>query len=57
MLLLKLNITRKKQVKKNIIKFKVNNNKGYKLKAIFHSAIYVKESVLGYLPGLYYLIL
>lgn len=43
--------------KKNIIKFKANNNKEYKLEAIYNSTVYIKKSVLGYLPGFYYLVL
>ena len=32
------------------------NNKEYKVEGIRDSAVYVRESKVGYLPGLYYLV-
>ena len=33
-----------------------SNDKEYKLKGIQDSAVYAKESTIGHLPGLYYLV-
>ena len=44
MLLLEQNITKKKQIDKNKIKFHNSNDSGiYKIKAICNSAIYIKK--------------
>ena len=57
MLLLKKDITKKRQVDKKITKLNLNNNKKYKIKVIWNSVIYTKKSVLSHLPELYYLVL
>ena len=49
MLLLKQIITINKQVNKNIIEFKVSNNKKYKLEIISNSTIYTKKSKISHL--------
>lgn len=59
MLLLKQDITKKKQVDELIsqLEFDSNgNNKEYKVEAIWDNAIYTKESE-GHLLKLYYLVL
>ena len=38
-------------------KFKVSDNKEYKVDSIWDSAVYAKESATGQLPRLYYLVL
>ena len=38
-------------------KFEACNNKEYEVDGIWDSAVYVKKSITGQLPGLYYLIL
>ena len=60
MLLLEQGTTRKKRVDKEVrqIEFDTSNNSGeYKAKAIWDSAVYVRESKSGHLSGLYYLVL
>lgn len=42
-LLLKQNIINKNWINKNVIDFDDNNNKKYKIKAIYNSIIYEKE--------------
>ena len=37
-------------------KFDAGNNKEYKVDGIWDSAVYAKESAIGQLPGLYYLV-
>ena len=55
--MLEQNTTKKERVNKNVTKLDVDNNKSdkYKVKAIYDSVVYAKESI-SYLPGLYYLI-
>ena len=61
MLLLEQDITRKKRVDKKVrqIEFNAGNNdsRKYKVKAIWDSAVYTKESESGHLLSLYYLVL
>ena len=57
MSLLKQDTTKKERVDKNVTKFKAGiNNKKYKLKEIWHGAVYAKKSAMGYLLSFYYLI-
>ena len=43
--------------KKDITELNVgNDSKKYKVKIIWNSVVYTKESKLGYLSGLYYLV-
>lgn len=57
MSLLKQNTTRKRWVDENVREFEASvNNKKYKIEGIQNNAVYVKESVAGSLPNLYYLI-
>lgn len=57
MLLLKQNITRKGQIDKNAIKLDTSNdNKKYKVKAIYNKVIYAKKLKSKHLSGLYYLV-
>ena len=57
MLLLKQNITKKKQVYENVIKLNIDNkSKEYKMKIIYNSVAYAKELKSGYLQGLDYLV-
>ena len=57
MSLLKQDKTRKKQVDKDVTELNAAKNSGkYKVEAICNSAVYAKESELGYLPRLYYLV-
>ena len=39
------------------LEFEAGNNKEYKVKSIWDSAVYAKESITDQLPELYYLIL
>ena len=56
-LLLKQNITKKKQVDKNNSKLNTSsNNVKYKRKAIWNNTVYTKESKSDYLQELYYLV-
>ena len=57
MLLLEQNMTRKGRVDNKITKLDDVDNKGaeYKIKAIWDSTVYAKEST-SYLLGLYYLV-
>lgn len=57
-LLLKQDITKKRQVDENIIqlKFEIGNNKKYEVKIIWDNAVYAKK-LNNNLSGLYYLIL
>lgn len=59
MSLLKQDITKKRQVDEKVrqINFEVGNNKEYKIEAIWNSMVYARESDLGYLPRIYYLVL
>lgn len=61
MFLLGQDIIRKKRVDEKIVKqpkFKVDSyNKMYKVKSICNYAIYSKQSKIGHLLGLYYLVL
>ena len=54
-LLLEQDITRKGR-EFLVPEFQPGENKEYKVEAIWDSAVYARESELGYLPGLYYLI-
>ena len=57
MLLLKQNTNKKKQVDKNVIEIEASGNKSeYMVEEIWNSAIYAKKSIVGHLPGFYYLI-
>ena len=60
MLLLEQNSTRKKQVNRNATKSAKldisKNSSKYEIEAIFHSAVYKKESKSSLLSGLYYLV-
>ena len=58
MLLLKQNISKKVWIDENMRKSDANNNgsKKYKIEAICNNKVYIKESEVDYLPGLYYLI-
>ena len=38
-------------------KFEASNDEDYKVDGIQDSAVYAKESIIGQLPGLYYLVL
>ena len=50
--------TKKGRVDKNWMELDAGNNSGdYKVEAIWNSAVHVGESVSGYLPGFYYLVL
>ena len=57
MSLLERKTTKKDQVDENATKLDANDNENseYKVKAIYKSAIYARES-MGYLPRLYYLV-
>ena len=57
--LLKQDITKKGQVNDTQLdfEFKAGNNKEYEVNGIWDSAVYAKESTIGQLPGLYYLVL
>ena len=58
-LLLEQDTTRKEHVNKNAVtqlKFEVGNNEGYELEEIRDSEGYAKESEVGHLSGLYYLV-
>lgn len=59
MSLLEQDITRKKQIDKNVrqIEFDIGNSKEYKVKTFQNSMVYAKMSKLGYLAEIYYLIL
>ena len=57
MSLLEQDTTRKGRVhKKNAEELDAGDEEKYKVKAIWDSAVYAKESELGYLLGLYYLV-
>ena len=58
MLLLKQDTIRKKQVNKNITKLDADNNdnKKYKVKAIYNSIVYIKKLKSSHLLDLYYLL-
>ena len=49
-------MTRKGRVDKNVTKFETGDEKEYEVEGIWDSAVYVKESETGYLPGFYYLV-
>ena len=58
MLLLEPKTTSKRQVDRNAMELDIDNkDKEYKMEAIQNSAVYARESKLGYLLGLYYLML
>ena len=53
------NTTRKRRVDEEVRQMEFNtgdDGEEYKIKAIWNSAVYAKESELGHLPGFYYLI-
>ena len=56
--LLEQNTTRKEQVDERVkeLELEAGNNKKYKVKAIWDSAVYASKSESGQLPGLYYLV-
>lgn len=56
--LLELNITKKRQVNKNVMKLDTGNNdsKKYKREAIQNNTIYIKKSESNYLLKRYYLL-
>ena len=55
--LLEQDTTRKGRVDENVTEFEAgSNDKEYEVEGIRDSAVYAKESVTGYLPGLYYLV-
>ena len=57
MSLLEQIITSKEQVDENVTKLEAGNSKEYKIEAIWDSAVYARESELGYyLLRLYYLV-
>ena len=58
MSLLELDTTRKERVDENVTEFDAgkDDSREYKVKAIRDSAVYAKKSILGHLPGLYYLV-
>ena len=59
MLLLELDIIKKRQIdKNNVIKLDANNkdSRKYKVGAIYKSAVYTKKSKSSYLLGLYHLV-
>ena len=59
MSLLEQDITRKRRVDEEVkqIEFDIGNNNGrYKVKAIWDSVVYTRESESGHLLGLYYLV-
>ena len=60
MLLLEQNTIRKRRADKEVrqMEFDTSNDKeNYKVKAIWDSAVYARESESGHLPDLYYLVL
>ena len=60
MSLLEQDSTKKGRVDKKIaeqLEFEASGNKKeYKVKGIYNSAVYARESEAGHLPGLYYLV-
>lgn len=57
MLLLKKDITKKKQIDKMLeIEVEVGNNINYKLKTIWNGVVYARKLVIGHLLNFYYLI-
>ena len=58
MSLLEKDTTKKRQVDGNATELDIDNNDSgkYKMKAIWDSAVYTKESESGHLSGFYYLI-
>ena len=57
MSLLEQNTTRKRRVDENATELDAGNEGSeYKVEAIWDSAVYVRGSESGYLPGLYYLV-
>lgn len=54
-LLLKYNAI-KKQINKSQLKFKIDNNKKYKVDDIYNSTIYIKELILKHLLRFCYLV-
>ena len=56
-LLLEQDTTKKRRVNDMQLEFEAGDNKEYKVDGIWDSAVYAKESTIGQLPGLYYLVL
>ena len=57
MSLLEQDTTRKRLVDKNVMELDASNKSGkYKIEAIQDSTVYTRESKLGHLPELYYLV-
>ena len=57
MSLLEQDIARKGRVDEDVTELDVGNkNRKYKVKAIWDSAVYARESKSGHLPELYYLV-
>lgn len=57
MSLLEKNITRKKQMNKNVIEFNFSNKKKYDIRKIQNSAVYAKKSKVKSSPRFYSLII
>ena len=59
MLLLESNNTKKRQTNENATKLNAGdkNNRKYKVKVIYNSTVYTKDSKSGHLLDLYYLVL
>ena len=57
--LLKQNTTRKGRVSKKVLELDANskNNEEYKVEVIWNNIIYANKLELGYLLGLYYLVM
>ena len=57
MSLLEQDTTKKGGVDENVTEFEAGSNEEeYKVERIWDSAVYAKESAMGHLPGLYYLV-
>ena len=57
MTLLDKDTIKKGEINENVIKLDVaKNSSGYEIEAIWNSAVYIRESKSGYVPGLYYLV-
>ena len=56
MSLLEKDTIRKGRVDKNVTEFEAGNDKEYEVEGIWDSMVYAKESAVGHLSRLYYLI-
>ena len=54
--LLEQNTTKKEPINKRVTKLEAGDSEEYKVEAIWNSAVYARESELGQLPDLYYLV-